>query len=1555
MEPAVVADRLRARLPHLTDAQADRLAREYVDATEPHDHPVLTADGIVGALAALVSLGAARGPGGRTVRVVNPTLADEGWESPHTVVDVVSADVPFLVDSVSAALARRGYDIHLLVHPVIDVPTVGPTLHLHVEIDRESDPAVLADLSAALAAVVDDVVIAVSDWTDMRAAVTELAVAIRREPPPVVDADGAAEAAVFLDWLADDHFTFVGGARVDRQGVVVPGSELGVARRPGRIEVGDGTDPTSVLTLTKSLTRSTVHRDVPLDVVVVRQFAPDGSMIDELHLLGLYTATVYSQATDTIPLLRRKVEAVVSGSGFAPDGHDGRALAHVLESYPRDELFRLDVDELSVLTRGIVGMGMRRRVRLFVSHDHRGRFVSCLVYLPRDRYTTSVRLRVIEALRAAFEGDDVDFTALVTEEVMARLHVIVSTPRGAPPADALALESTLAGLARDWADDLHDAFVDRLGEEPGLDAFRWWQSAFPAAYRDDVDAADGVADVAVLDALDPAGDLEIRLVPPTPGRVGRINLYRSGGALVLSDVMPLLEHLGVTVVDERPYDIVTPDGQARWITSFGIETTAGDPLGDPDTRARVAEVFLGVWAGTVENDGLNRLVLRVGLDAREVVIVRALCQYLRQTGVRFTDAYLAETLADNPEAVRQIIDLFHERLDSGRTRDAATEEHQVAQLAQTIDAVVSLDADRILRALAQLTGAVVRTNAYLGEPHLAMKFDPTALDFLPRPRPHHEIWVTSPDVEGVHLRAGDIARGGIRWSDRREDFRTEILGLMKAQTVKNAVIVPVGAKGGFVVKRVAPGADRAAMQAAVVAAYSTFMRGLLELTDNRVDGRVVAPPGIVRRDGDDPYLVVAADKGTGAFSDIANTLAAEYGYWLGDAFASGGSAGFDHKEMGITSRGAWFSVQSHFRALGVDADTAPLRVVGIGDMSGDVFGNGLLRSAHVQLIAAFDHRHVFVDPDPDPAASFRERRRLFALPSSSWADYDPELLSPGAAVYERSAKSIPLSPEARRALSIDDEVLTPDALVSAILRAPVDLLWNGGIGTFVKATTESNTDVGDRTNDAVRIDATALRCRVVAEGGNLGFTQRARVEYALAGGRINTDAIDNSAGVDCSDHEVNIKILLQSAIALDLLEVTDRDGLLERITDTVAELVLADNEAQANALAIAAVEAPQLVGVHARQMERLEQTGGLDRTLEALPTTKVLQERTAAGVGLTAPELAVMMAYTKLELQRALVASDVPDDPYLGPAYVAYFPSELRAGYETALATHPLRREIIATVTANAVVNRAGISFASRLADETGATLPVLARAHIVARDVYDAVATWAEIDALDLVCPAAVQNEMFLAVRRLVERAARWLVRRGDPLALGPTVERYRAGVQQVVAALPDVLIGDVAAAVVATAERLTSAGGPAALARRVAASDAALVALPAVALAIGTDTDPIVVAQLQFVLDDRLVLDRWRAHIAALPRADRWQTEARAALRDDFYESQEALVGAVLRETNANAPSADRVDGWLAAHAPAVERYRALVADADGANTVDLATLAVVRRGLRALAALD
>ncbi|HXY94661.1 MAG TPA: NAD-glutamate dehydrogenase [Acidimicrobiia bacterium] len=1519
----------------------EALVEGYFAAADAADLTVLGARDRAGAVRAHLALAAARAPGTAAVRVGNPTVERDGWETPHTVIEVVSDDMPFVVDSLTALVARAGYDVHLLVHPVVE----GASF-VHVEIDRESDPAILGALAASVESVLADVRAAVDDWVPMRARVLARAQDLRAAPPTGVPAGDADEAAAFLERLADNHFTFVGAA--DDTG----GNALGVARRrlPEGLPDLDRA-PTPVLTLTKTLERSTVHRAVPFDLVGVKQFDSRGRVIGEERFFGLHTADTYSEPITELPVLRRKADAVMARAGFAAAGHDSRTLANVLATLPRDEMLRGSADRLYELAMGVARLGERRRLRLFVSHDPSHRFVSCLVYVPRDRYTTSVRSAVLDALRDAYRGGDVDFTALVTESVLARLHVVVQRPQRVD-VDEVAVESELARIARAWTDDFRDALVSARGEEAGLDAFRAWGDAFPSAYQSDVTAVEAVRDLSVLEAGD---DLAIRLVGARPDAIAHLALYRVGAPLVLSDVMRVLEHLDVTVVDEHPYEI-TPSGlPPRWIYSFGVRATHRAVLADPGAQSRVAELFLGVWAGTIENDSLNRLVLRAGLTARDVVVLRALVKYLHQCGVRFTEGSVADALAANPRTTALVVELFATRFDpvlgdeDRSSRGAALE----AQLAHEIDRVASLDEDRILRTLVALVQAAVRTNAFVSTAteYLAIKLDPTKLPFLPAPRPRHEIWVYSPTIEAVHVRGGDVARGGIRWSERRDDFRTEILGLMKAQTEKNAVIVPVGAKGGFVVKR--PPADSEALRREVLACYRSFIAALLDVTDNLVDGSVVAPRGIVRHDGDDPYLVVAADKGTASFSDEANRLAVDRSYWLGDAFASGGSSGYDHKAMGITSRGAWVSVRAHFRAMGVDADAAELTTVGIGDMSGDVFGNGMLRSRHLKLLAAFDHRHVFLDPDPDPAVSYEERRRLFALPASSWADYDAALVSAGGGVYARENKALPVSPEVRAALGIEGDIgtLTPDEMVSAILRAPVDLLWNGGIGTFVKASDETDADVGDRATDAVRVDADELRCRVVAEGGNLGLTQRARVEYALAGGRVNTDAIDNSAGVDCSDHEVNIKILLGRAIGARVLAAVDRDPLLASMTDEVAALVLADNEAQTNALEIASVEAPDFVGVHARQIERLEHAGILDRELERLPDAKALQERHVNDRGLTSPELAVLLAFTKLELQRALVESDVPDDSFFRRDLVDYFPTPLRERYADAIDAHPLRREITATVIANAVVNRAGISFLSRLSDEIGVGLPALARAHVIARDLFDVVEVWSAIDGLDLVVPSATQDRMFLAARRLVERAARWLAREGREHDAGGAIARFRGPVHAILGRLPELVVGTGAEQLSATAAQLRAGGVPPDLASRVAGFEAAVAALPIADVASGLATPVLDVAAVHFLLAARLRLDWLRDRIAELPRADRWQTEARAALRDDLTDIHQELTRAVVATTDRADPVATRVEQWVAAHDEAVARALGVLADVEAGGVFDLATLGAARRELREL----
>ena len=979
---------------------------------------------------------------------------------------------------------------------------------------------------------------------------------------------------------------------------------------------------------------------------------------------------------------------------------------------------------------GILSLQERKRVRLFVRRDDLGRFFSSLVYLPRDRFTTELAHRIETILIDALGGAAAETTVRMSESVLARLHVIVSLPVGAPAAapDVTAIEARLAAAARSWTDDLAQELAEHNGEERGIDLLRKYADAFPAAYREDVDPRSAVGDVARIESLlagSVGTDLLSAVTRPADAPRGfvRMRLFRVGEPMALSDVLPLLEHLGVRVVDERPYEVHPADSPAVWLYDVGL--TSPDLAGLDGERARVefCDAFGRLWRGEAESDGFNRLVLRAGLSSRKVAVLRAYAKYLRQIGSTFSQSYIEDTLATNAHIAAMLLDLFAARFDPDRTADrTAAEEELVTSIVDALRDVASLDEDRILSSLLNLILATLRTSWYQRDaagnpkPYMSFKLDPARVPDLPLPRPVFEVWVYSPRTEGVHLRGGRIARGGIRWSDRREDFRTEILGLMKAQMVKNAVIVPVGAKGGFVVKRPPAGPDRDALQAEVEACYQILIRGLFDVTDNLVGTDVVTPPRVVRYDDDDPYLVVAADKGTATFSDLANSIAAEYGFWLGDAFASGGSAGYDHKEMGITARGAWESVRRHFLGLGINPDKDAFTVVGIGDMSGDVFGNAMLLSPMIELVGAFDHRHVFIDPKPDPAASFAERRRLFELPRSSWDDYNRSLVSAGGGVWPRTAKSIPLSPGARELLCTDAEALTPAEVITALLEAPVDLLFNGGIGTYVKASTESHGEVGDRANDALRVNGVDLRCNAVVEGGNLGLTQRGRVEYALAGGLVNTDAIDNSAGVDTSDHEVNIKILLDGAVTAGDLTVKQRDALLAEMSDEVAHLVLRSNYEQNRALANARAQAVSMIDVHARYTSSLESEELIDRTLEFLPTDRQLAERQAAGVGLTTPEFAVLLAYTKTTNVREVLASDLPDDPFVADEIARYFPTPLRQRFRAEMDRHRLRREIVAMRVVNSTVNKAGISYDFRMTEETGASVVDSTRAHLAAR-----------------------------------------------------------------------------------------------------------------------------------------------------------------------------------------------------------------------------------------------
>ncbi len=1588
---AVVA-RIRERAAESQQADLERFVRAYYRHV-PADDLVGRDDlDLYGAALAHWHLLRVRKRGEIKVHVYNPNLEEHGWESPHTVIETVIDDMPFLVDSVSMEVARHGGAIDLVIRPIVDVRRdedgrllgfdaeggLAESL-IHVEVERQADPAEIDRLRNDLIRVLGDVHAAVADWPMMRQRAQDLVAELSSKPPPV-EPDTVSEVRELLEWMADDHFTFLGFREYDMlsedgEDVLRPvsGSGLGILRESGEgpvsasfaqlpPEVRRLARERNLVNLTKANSRATVHRPVYLDYVGIKRFDEAAEVSGERRFLGLYTHTAYSASPWEIPVLRRKAQSVLDRSGLPPGSHDCKALVEIIETYPRDELFQMTEDELFEIALGVLHLGERQRVRLFVRQDVFGRFVSCLVYLPRDRFNTENRRCVQEILERAFDVTNVDYTTRVSESVLARLHFILYTEPGRIPSyEVAALEAQLAAATRGWADELRDALHEQLGEESAAPLFQRYGEAFPSAYREDFPARQAVLDLNRIEKLDPAGDLAMSLYVPLESTEAQLafKLLRSGEPLLLSDVLPLLENMGVTVTDERPYEIRPRDRPPVWIYDFGLRYEGGGEFHADQARETFQDAFARVWRGEAENDGFNRLVLAARLTSNEITLVRAIAKYLRQAGSTFSQNYMEDVLAAHPAITRMLVELFRLRLDPEQVLQSDESSRALdRELESAIDAVESLDEDRILRGFLRVVRAVLRTNYFQpGEdgrtkPYLSLKLDPELIADLPEPRPMFEVFVYSPRTEAVHLRGGRVARGGIRWSDRREDFRTEILGLMKAQTVKNAVIVPVGAKGGFVVKRPPAGGGREALLAEVVECYRIFMRGLLDITDTVVDGEVLPPADVVRLDGDDPYLVVAADKGTATFSDIANAISGEYGFWLGDAFASGGSAGYDHKKMGITARGAWESVKRHFRALDIDLETTDITVVGIGDMSGDVFGNGLLRSRHLKLVAAFDHRHVFLDPDPDPEASFAERERLFRLPASSWADYDPALISPGGGVFTRSAKSIDLSREAAAALGIEAQSLAPNEVIRAILRAPVDLLWNGGIGTYVKASEERHAEVGDRTNDAVRVDAEEVRARVVGEGGNLGLTQRSRIAYASRGGGIFMDAIDNSAGVDCSDHEVNIKILLDTIVAAGDLTEKQRNALLAEMDDEVAALVLRDNYEQAQAIATSAAQAASMVEVHERYLPYLEQSGVLNRELEFLPSDEVLAERRAAGGGLTPPEFAILLSYTKIAFSEGLLASDLPEDPYFELELERYFPTRLREQFGAELRRHPLRREIIVSRVVNDLVNRTGTTFAFRLHDETGASAADIARAYTAAREVFGLRELWAEIEALDGQVAAATQVRMFLRARVLLERTTRWLLRnRRRPLDVAGTVAHFQPGAAALAGALHALLGAAELESSRVTASELSAAGVPESLAGSVSQVEELVPALDIVEIAVSTGLDIPSVAEVYYALGSRLDLHWLRGRIVALPRETRWEAMARAALRDDLYAEQAALTAEVVGGGSDGMGAAECVKTWFTHNADSVERCAQMMGDIRSGESPDLAQLSVAVREIRNL----
>ncbi len=1591
------------------------LLRSYYRHVAPEDVLGRSDVDVYGALASHFKLASDRPQGTAKVRVVTPTLSEHGWSAGgHSVVEVVIDDMPFLVDSLTMELSRQLRDVHLVIHPNYDVvrditgalqrvvpvddgataPQGGAIREswMHVEIDRIRDGEEPERIVEDVQRVLRDVRESVEDWEKMHVQVRDIVAGLESDPPPLDPAE-VEQAGALLSWLADEHFTFLGYREyaLERRTIdgtedevlrAVPGTGLGILRADQEMSGSFGRLPELVkakarektlLVLAKANSRATVHRPAYLDYVGVKTFGDDGEVTGERRFLGLFSSAAYTESLLRIPLVREKALAVLRRSGFDPNSHAGKALMDTLETYPRDELFHTPVDELAPMAENAMVARERRGLRMLMRNDTYGRYVSVLVYLPRDRYNTTVRERFAHLLQDRLGGESVEFTVRINESTTARVHFVVHLPKGRPipEVDTQDLERRLTEVSRSWRDDFTSAVIAEHGEEAGAVLGRRYLDSFPEAYKEDFSPRTAAVDLGRLEAIRGDEGIDLSLYEELDAGRGeaRLKVFRIGRALSLSEILPMLSSMGVEVVDERPYDL-SGLGRASYIYEFGLRYGRALPS---NARALFQDALRAVWDGFNEIDGFNSLVLGAGLTWRQATVLRAYAKYMRQGGSPFALDYIEGALRGNVDITRLLVRLFETRFDPGANALAADAEARTARaeeleqrILRALNDVVSLDQDRILRSYLTHVKATLRTNYFqtvesggdAGSPHTYMSFklEPSAIPELPAPRPRYEIFVYSPRVEGVHLRFGAVARGGLRWSDRRDDFRTEVLGLVKAQMVKNTVIVPVGAKGGFFCKQLPDPSDRDAWMAEGVDCYKTFISGLLDITDNLVDGESVPPRRVVRHDGDDSYLVVAADKGTATFSDIANGVAHDYGFWLGDAFASGGSVGYDHKAMGITARGAWVSVRRHFREMGVDCQTQDHTCVGIGDMSGDVFGNGLLCSRHTRLVAAFDHRDIFIDPQPDAASSYAERERLFALPRSSWQDYDTSLISEGGGVFSRSAKSVRLNDRIRDALGIDGSVasLTPAELMRAILVAPVDLLWNGGIGTYVKGSEEPHAAAGDKANDAIRVDGKDLRARCVGEGGNLGFTQAGRIEYALGGGRMNTDFIDNSAGVDTSDHEVNIKILLDRVVASGDLTQKQRNKVLASMTDEVAELVLRDNYEQNLALANAASNAAPLLHVHEFWMKKLEGDGILNRELEGLPTSREVRGRLDRREGLTLPELSVLMAWTKIVLADELLASDLPDDPYLDLDLCGYFPQPIREGFESEITEHPLRRQIIVTQVVNDLVNGAGMTYWPRLAGETGADAADLVRANFVAREIFASLPLRDELKGFDNRLDAAIQTRVRVEMRTLVERASRWLVsNRRPPLDSQATVDFFSGPVQETMAQLPELMTGRELKAYEERRDTLVGRGLPEELASRVAVLPPAYMLLNIIEIAERESLEPADVALVHFALGERLGLPSLVRRILSLPRDDRWQTMARAALRDDLHAVHAQLTGQVLDATSSDDPAPDRIAAWEADDEVMVSRAIKTLLEICADDQADLARMSVGLRVVRGLLA--
>ncbi|BBX15742.1 NAD-glutamate dehydrogenase [Mycolicibacterium duvalii] len=1552
-------------------------------------------------VAAQLGLGHQRSPGETRVAVYAPD--EPAGFGPA--LQIVTDNATMLMDSVTVLLHRIGVAYKAIMNPVFRVRRnpdgelldIAPAAHassadgveetwVHVQLSRSVDRHALAEAQRLLPRVLADARQVAVDSASMSATMRSLSVELDADTGSRFPSPDRKDVAALLRWLLDGHFVLLGYQRCvvnDGDASVDVASRLGVLRTRDDV-LPQLTREDELLALAQATIPSFLRYGAYPQIVVVREQHGEhgGGEAVEHRFVGLFTIAAMNANVLEIPLVSRRVNDALALAHRDP-GHPGQLLLDVIQTIPRAEFFALSARALLDMAMAVIDLGSRRRTLLFMRTDPLGYFVSCLVYLPRDRYTTVVRLEMQDILVRELGGESIDYAARVSESPWAVVHFTVRLPEGSRPGDVdvsdanqVRIQDLLTEAARTWGDRLLGA-VRAGAVEQGV--AEHYATAFPEVYKQAFDPQQALDDIAIIEALED-DSVKLVLTDSEDDGVSHLVWYLGGRSASLSQLLPMLQSMGVVVLEERPFTVTRPDGLAVWIYQFRISPHRGIPeIARGAQRQEIAERFAdavtAIWHGHAEIDRFNELVLRAGLNWRQVAVLRAYAKYLKQAGFSYSQTHIATVVNEHAATARSLVELF-EALFAPADPEASETNRRDAQAAAAavsadIDALVSLDADRVLRAFASMMQATLRTNYFVtgagsarAQNVLSFKLNPELIDELPLPRPKFEIFVYSPRVEGVHLRFGFVARGGLRWSDRKEDFRTEILGLVKAQAVKNAVIVPVGAKGGFVVKNPPEptgdaAADREATRDEGVACYRLFIAGLLDITDNvdKTSGRIVAPPQVVRRDKDDAYLVVAADKGTAAFSDIANEVAQSYDFWLGDAFASGGSVGYDHKAMGITAKGAWESVKRHFREMGVDTQSEDFTVVGVGDMSGDVFGNGMLLSRHIRLLAAFDHRHIFIDPDPDAATSWQERKRLFDLPRSSWEDYDPSLISAGGGVYRRDQKSITISAEAREALGIDSDVseLPPPALIRAILKAPADLLFNGGIGTYVKA--ESEGEVGDRANDAVRVNGNQVRAKVIGEGGNLGVTSLGRIEFDLCGGRINTDALDNSAGVDCSDHEVNIKILIDSLVTAGKVDAGERTELLLSMTDEVGRLVLSDNESQNDLMGTSRANAASVLSVHARIIRDLVAERELNRELEALPSDKEIARRAEAGLGLTSPELATLMAHIKLALKDDLLASDLPDQDVFAARLPLYFPQRLREQFSDEIRAHQLRREMVATMLVNDVVDTAGITYVYRVTEDVGVTPVDAVRSFVAADAIFGFGRVWRQIRATAAEgVSVAVTDRMTLDLRRLVDRSTRWLLNyRPQPLAVGAEIHRFADKVADLTPQMPQWLRGDDKAIVAKEAEEFSSHGVPDELAYTVASGLYQFSLLDVIDVADIVDRDPAEVADTNFALMDHLGTDGLLTAVSRLSRDDRWHSLARLAIRDDIYGSLRALCFDVLGVGEPDESGEEKIAEWEMTNSSRVTRARRTLTELYESGEHDLATLSVAARQIRSMTRLS